>query len=174
MSKVITLTKTERQLLLYEVFDRFYGQDLETIFTFLPMKRRMLQRDVRDMIGASILPVRMYMKHCIRMRMPGPDREISSRLRGQGIQSGIIVRFCIMSSLIMVRIEMILAFLERTVCLREYWVQRTLMSRIFPGMIQSIRNILMMIMSARAAMMVALLFYSMGKRHTGVVNVKMN
>ena len=40
---IITLTKTERQLLLYEIFTRFYKQDLETIFAVLPMKRRMLQ-----------------------------------------------------------------------------------------------------------------------------------
>jgi hypothetical protein len=57
MSEVITLTKTERQLLLYEVFVRFYGQDLETIFTVLPMERRMLQRDVRDLIDAGLISV---------------------------------------------------------------------------------------------------------------------
>lgn len=56
-SKIITLTKTERQLLLYEVFCRFYGQDLETIFSVLPIERRMLQRDVKDLIDAGLISV---------------------------------------------------------------------------------------------------------------------
>jgi len=54
---IITLTKTERQLLLYEIFTRFYKQDLETIFAVLPMKRRMLQRDVKDLIDAGLVSV---------------------------------------------------------------------------------------------------------------------
>lgn len=56
-SIIITLTKTERQLLLYEVFCRFYGQDLETIFSVLPIERRMLQRDVKDLIDAGLINV---------------------------------------------------------------------------------------------------------------------
>ncbi len=55
--EIITLTKTERQLLLYEVFDRFYGQDLDTIFSVLPIERRMLQRDVKDLIDAGLISV---------------------------------------------------------------------------------------------------------------------
>ncbi len=54
---IIILTKTERQLLLYEVFCRFYGQDLETIFSVLPIERRMLQRDVKDLIDAGLISV---------------------------------------------------------------------------------------------------------------------
>ncbi len=56
-SNIITLTKTERQLLLYEAFYRFYGQDLETIFSVLPIERRMLQRDVKDLIDAGLISV---------------------------------------------------------------------------------------------------------------------
>jgi hypothetical protein len=55
--EIITLTKTERQLLLLEVFDRFYGQELETIFSVLPIERRMLQRDVKDLIDAGLISV---------------------------------------------------------------------------------------------------------------------
>lgn len=54
---IITLTKTERQLLLYEVFERFYGQELDTIFSVLPIERRMLQRDVKDLIDAGLISV---------------------------------------------------------------------------------------------------------------------
>lgn len=54
---VIILTKTERQLLLYEVFHRFYGQELDTIFSVLPIERRMLQRDVKDLIDAGLISV---------------------------------------------------------------------------------------------------------------------
>lgn len=54
---IITLTKTERQLLLYEVFYRFYGQELETILSVLPIERRMLQRDVKDLIDAGLISV---------------------------------------------------------------------------------------------------------------------
>lgn len=56
-SNIITLTKTERQLLLYEVFSRFYGQELETIFSVLPIERRMLQRDVKDLMDAGLISV---------------------------------------------------------------------------------------------------------------------
>ena len=55
--EIITLTKTERQLLLLEVFDRFYGQELETIFLVLPIERRMLQRDMKDLIDAGLISV---------------------------------------------------------------------------------------------------------------------
>lgn len=54
---IITLTKTERQLLLYEIFMRFYGQELETIFSVLPIERRMLQRDVKDLMDAGLISV---------------------------------------------------------------------------------------------------------------------
>lgn len=55
---VIILTKIERQLLLYEVFYSFYGQDLETILLVLPIERRMLQRDVKDLIDAGLISVK--------------------------------------------------------------------------------------------------------------------
>jgi hypothetical protein len=43
--------------LLYEIFTRFYGQELETIFSVLPIERRMLQRDVKDLIDAGLISV---------------------------------------------------------------------------------------------------------------------
>jgi len=57
-SNIITLTKTERQLLLYEIFKRFKGHELDTILGVLPVGRRMLQRDVRDLIDAGLISVK--------------------------------------------------------------------------------------------------------------------
>lgn len=57
MSQDIIVSKTERQLLLYEIFLRFYLWDLDTIQTVMPIERRMLQRDVRDLIDAGLISV---------------------------------------------------------------------------------------------------------------------
>ncbi len=57
-SNIITLTKTERQLLLFEIFMNFYGHELDTILAVLPVGRRMLQRDVKDLIDAGLISVK--------------------------------------------------------------------------------------------------------------------
>lgn len=58
----IELSKLERQLLLYEVFLRFLGLELETILQVLPLERRMLQRDVKDLTDAGLIKVRFDKK----------------------------------------------------------------------------------------------------------------
>ena len=53
VTDAIELSKIERQLLLYEVFLRFRGLELETILQVLSLERRMLQRDVKDLTDAG-------------------------------------------------------------------------------------------------------------------------
>lgn len=59
---VIELSKLERQLLLYEVFIHFYGLELDTIQEVLPIERRTLQRDVKDLNDAGVVRVRFSKK----------------------------------------------------------------------------------------------------------------
>lgn len=57
MLQYIIISKTERQLLLYEIFLNFYLWDLDTIQTVIPVERRMLQRDIRDLVDAGLISV---------------------------------------------------------------------------------------------------------------------
>lgn len=58
----IILSKLERQILLYEIFCHFTGWELETIFEVLPISRRTLQRDVKDLTDAGLISVRFSKK----------------------------------------------------------------------------------------------------------------
>ena len=58
----IILSKIERQILLYETFCNFTGWELETIYEVLPISRRTLQRDVKDLTDAGLISVRFSKK----------------------------------------------------------------------------------------------------------------
>lgn len=70
MKEDIIVTKTERQLFLFEVFCWFHLLDLETIQAVIPIDRRMLQRDVKDLTDAGLINVTFSRKEHSYVKSP--------------------------------------------------------------------------------------------------------
>lgn len=57
MRKEIKLSKTERQLLLYDIFFHCQVTEYEDIYSRLPISQRMIQRDIIDLADAGLIRV---------------------------------------------------------------------------------------------------------------------
>lgn len=57
MKEYILLSKTERQLLLYDIISNCKVVEIDEIITRLPINKRMIQRDIQDLTNAGLISI---------------------------------------------------------------------------------------------------------------------
>ncbi|MBP3610252.1 MAG: hypothetical protein J6J42_07955 [Lachnospiraceae bacterium] len=73
MEKSISLTRLERQLLLYDIFYYLENVERQEILSRLPVGDRMLQRDLRDLTEAGLIRVEYSRRLRAYVRMGRPE-----------------------------------------------------------------------------------------------------